>query len=83
MYINEIYRGCDWPATEAKRQRDRRARALRQLGYSVRTNTINFADLARDTAYFVEATTGSWPSFSGKCATIKPTTAVPQDEPNA
>ena len=50
-----VFKLSDSEDPDAKRLRDKGARQLRKMGYTVKCETIGFSDLARCTLYTYEA----------------------------
>lgn len=54
---------------EGQKERNRTARELRKHGYDVKTETVSFADLARDRAFLLEAHLQGTPKSPFGCET--------------
>lgn len=71
--IREMYMVSDWgDEAQARRARDRRARELRKLGFTVECKKWDFTDVARDIGFGLEAWKGNPPIISGKTKFVRP-----------
>ena len=62
------WKESEWGA-EGQKLRNRRARELRKQGYTVKTQTVGFSDLARDRSFVLEAHMPGTPKSPMGCGT--------------